>query len=149
MAEFIHKVGWSGDLVGIEATENAIVVYDFTYHANSSEMVASLEASMEALCAIGKGIERVNDPERYLMVAEDYSMKRSRDSKGLPYDEARQAFRSYYAQLQNAAKQRLADEEKAMLAERRGNILAAEKLYKQMQLRALNTDPEKHPAAQT
>ena len=78
----------------------------------------------------------VDDKQEYSRVDASHSLPKNRD-KGLPLDEARQAFKSHYARLNNLDKSRLSDDEKAIIDARKSNIFNAGKLYALRQAKTL------------
>ena len=132
----LRELGKSGDLTQIVAVEKTLVRAERAYYSNSKAMEGSLKAALKKLDAVERHIGIVDDPARYKAVDEAHSLPRNRRGD-LPYDEARQALRSQYARLNNMDKARLGDAEKLVIDARRSNILQAEKLYKERQVKAL------------
>jgi hypothetical protein len=93
------------------------------------------------LTGIEKMLSIVDDEARYSLIAQGYSFPKNRE-KGLPLDEARQAFKSHHARLSNLDKARLPEDEKKIIDARRSNILQAGKLYAERQAKTLGADPE-------
>ncbi|MDR1275643.1 MAG: hypothetical protein LBL72_04580 [Candidatus Accumulibacter sp.] len=104
---YIENVGKSEDLALIIAVEKAIVENELVEYANSKGMVSSLNAALEELTAIEGLLEIVGDPVKYSPVNQSHILSKNRE-KGLPLDEARQAFKSHTARLSNLDKSRLA-----------------------------------------
>ena len=136
LLEHVRKIGSSGDLPSIVATEQAIVKGDLTRYANSADMKKSLTTALTEIGVIERHMAMVADPARYRIVNEAHSLPRNR-KRDLPYDEARQAFNSHYTRLTNLDKSRLTAEEKNVIEARRGNLKTGAKLYEQMQARAI------------
>jgi hypothetical protein len=135
----VRKIGKRGNLELIVETEKTIVQGDFDYYANSKSMISSLNAALLELGAAERLLTIVDDKDRYASVNENHSLPRNRE-KGLPLDEARQAFKSHYARLDNLDKSRLSDDEKAIIDARKSNIFEAGKLYAQRQAKTLGVE---------
>jgi hypothetical protein len=133
---YIREVGNSGNLPLIVAIEKAIVKNELREHANSKGMVSSLTAALLELTATERLLEIVDDPAKYTFVDQSHSLPKNRE-KGLPLDEARQAFKSHYARLNNLDKARLPDDEKKIINARKTAIFNAEKLYARHQAKTL------------
>jgi len=132
----LGQIARSDDLSLIIAVERMIVQGDLEHYANSTQMVASLNAAMDELAAIERQIGIVADPEKYALVDQQYSLARNRE-KGLPMDEARQSLRSHYARLSNLDKSRLDEDEKLIIDARKAAFIRARRLYAQRQATAL------------
>jgi hypothetical protein len=132
----VRQTGKSGDLALMVATEKAIVEDELVNHANSKGMASSLNAALAELAATEKLLTIVDDEARYRQVNQSCSLSKNRE-KGLPLDEARQAFKSRYARLNNLDRVRLSDDEKAIIDARKSNMFQAGKLYAQRQARTL------------
>ncbi|MDR2012886.1 MAG: hypothetical protein LBQ20_07580 [Rhodanobacter sp.] len=141
----VRKVGRGGDLSSIIGTERAIAEGDLLRYANSREMEKSLTMALSEMTAIEKHMAVVAEPKRYQAVNEAYSLPKNRKN-GLPYDEARQAMASHPARLGNMDKARLSMEEKSIIDARKDSMKAAQKLYEQMQAKALGVDLAKAQA---
>jgi hypothetical protein len=147
MLEQLRKIGQSSDLAVIVAAERFFVQNDLDRYANSTGMKFSLAGALEDFGRIEKHMAMVADPAQYHIINEAYTKKEHR-IHGVPKDEARQAFSSHRARLANMDKSRLTDEEKAIIDARSSNIKAGEKLYEQMQAKAIGITLEqrKKPA---
>jgi hypothetical protein len=132
----IREVGKRGDLPQIVATEKAIIEDELKNHANSKSMVASLNAALAELTAIESLLAIVDDRHEYSRIDQAHLLPKNRE-KGLPLDEARQAFRSHHARLGNLEKARLSSDEKAIIEARKDNMLIANRHYAQRQARTL------------
>jgi hypothetical protein len=128
LLEHVREVGRSGDLALIVATEKAIESGELEHYANSKGMVSSLNAAITELTGIEKLLAIVDDKQEYSRVNQAYSFPKNRE-KGLPLDEARQAFKSHYARLSNLDRARLSEDEKKIIDARKSNIFQAGKLY--------------------
>jgi len=132
----IREIGKSADLSLMVAAEKTVVQNDLSHHANSKSMVSSLKAALLELDATQKLLAIVDDKRKYAPVNESYSLPKNRE-KGLPLDEALQAFKSHYARLNNMDKSRLSDDEKKNIDARKTNMFNAGKLYAQRQAKTL------------
>ncbi|MDR3056473.1 MAG: hypothetical protein LBU53_13960 [Zoogloeaceae bacterium] len=139
LLDHVKRVGKSEDLALMVASEKAIVEDELTNHANSKGMVSSLNAALAELTATEKLLAIVDDEARYKQVDQSYSLPKNRE-KGLPLDEARQAFKSHYARLNNLDRARLSEDEKKIIDARKSNMFQAGKLYAQRQTKTLGVD---------
>jgi hypothetical protein len=137
----VKEVGKSNDLSLIVATEKAIIEDERKNHANSKGMVSSLDAALAELKATEKLLSIVDDKVKYGSISQGYSLPKNRE-KGLPLDEARQAFKSHYARLNNLDRARLSENEKKIIDTRKSNMLQAGKLYAERQAKTLGIDLE-------
>jgi hypothetical protein len=141
LLEQVREVGKSGGLVLMVAFEKAIVNGDLEHYANSKGMVSSLNAALLELTGIEKLLAIVDDKQEYSRVDKAYGFPKNRE-KGLPLDEARQAFKSHYARLDNLDRARLSEDEKKIIDARKSNMFQAGKLYTERQARTLGVDLE-------
>jgi DNA-directed RNA polymerase len=132
----IKEIGKSGDLSMMVAAEKAIVEDELTNHANSQGMVSSLTAALTELAAAERLLSIVDDKDEYSRVDRSHSLPKNRE-KDLPLDEARQAFKSHHARLNNLDRARLPEEEKQLIDTRKTNMFIAGKLYAQRQAKTL------------
>jgi hypothetical protein len=136
LLEQVRMIGKNSDLALMVATEKAIVNSDLEHYANSKGMVSSLNAAITELTGIERLLAIVDDEQEYRRVDQAHSFPKNRE-KGLPLDEARQAFKSHYARLNNLDRARLSDDEKAIIDARKSNLFQAGKLYAERQARTL------------
>jgi hypothetical protein len=136
LRNYFKEAGKSGDLTLIVTAEKAMLNNELTHHANSKSMVASLNAALAELTAIERLLAIVDDRHEYSRIDQAHLLPRNRE-KGLPLDEARQAFRSHHARLGNLEKARLSGDEKAIIEARKDNMLIANRHYAQRQARTL------------
>jgi len=128
MLEYLRRVGRSGDLALIVATEKAIVQGDLDRYANSRAMTSSLKTALDEIAAIERLLGIVDDAEQYRAIDRAHSLKKNREH-GLPLDEAQQALNSHYARLSNLDKSRLDDDEKHIIEARKSAFFNAKRLY--------------------
>jgi hypothetical protein len=142
LLKHVLTIGKSGNLELIVATEKTFIegdlehYVDSEHYANSAGRLSSLNAAMAELNATEKLLEIVDNKQEYSRVDAAYSLSKNRES-GLPLDEARQAFKSHYARLNNLDKSRLSVDEKALVDARKSNIYTAGKLYAKRQAKTL------------
>jgi hypothetical protein len=136
----IRQIGESKDISLIVAAEKYIVSDELENHSNSKGMVSSLSAALTELTATEKLLAIVDDKQEYSRVDQSYILPRNRE-KGLPLDEARQAFKSHHARLNNLDRARLSGDEKKIIDARKSNIFQAGKLYAERQAKTLGVDP--------
>jgi len=135
----MRQIAQSGDLSLIIAVERIIVQGDLERYANSKQMVGSLKAALDELAAIERQIAIVDDPMKYAVVNQQYSLSKNRE-KGLPVDEANQSLKSHYARLNNLDKSRLVEDEKRIIEARKSAFLKARRLYAQRQAATLGME---------
>jgi hypothetical protein len=136
----LGNIGKSGNLEDIVAAEKLIVKFDLKEYANSKNMASSLKTAQEELEAIEINIGLVGDPKRYKEIDLSHVQHKVRDSRDLPLDGARIAFRSHNARLVNYDKTKSNDHEKSIIQARRQNIRIAENLYIERQEKALGRE---------
>jgi hypothetical protein len=135
----IQEAGKSNDAALIVETEKTILQGDLDRYANSRSMVSSLRTALSELDATQKLLAIVDDKNKYGMIDKAHSLAKNRE-KGLPLDEARQAFKSHYARLNNMDKSRLSDDEKKIIDARKINMFNADKLYTERQAKTLGVE---------
>jgi hypothetical protein len=128
----LREIARGQDLSLMVASEKSIIQSDLAHYTNSKGMESSLNAALVELVAIENLLTLVDDRQQYRLIDKAHSLPKNRE-KGLPLDEARQAFKSHYARLGNLDRARLSDDEKKIIDARKTNILAASKLYAQHQ----------------
>ncbi|MDR1350574.1 MAG: hypothetical protein LBJ59_07350, partial [Zoogloeaceae bacterium] len=133
----LKAIGKTGNLEKIVAAEKILVKRDLADHTNSKSMASSLNDALEELEAIQTHVEMVGDPKEYQRVNKTNAQHKMRDTRDLPLDGARHAFRSHNARLGNYDKARSDDHEKAIIQARQQNIRIAEKFYIGRQEKAL------------
>jgi hypothetical protein len=139
LLDHLRKIGKSTDLSLMVAAEKTVVKNDLVYHANSKSMISSLKAALSELDAIERLLAIIDDKNQYSMIDKGHSLSKNRE-KGLPLDEARQAFRSHYARLNNMDKSRLSDDEKKIIDARKTNMFSAGKLYTERQAKTIGVE---------
>jgi hypothetical protein len=135
----IQDAGKSGDVAFIVETEKTVLQGDLDRYANSSGMASSLKTALSEFAVIEQHLAIVDDKNQYRLIDKGHSLPRNRE-KGLPLDEARQAFKSHYARLSNLDKSRLSDDDKKVIDARKTNIFNAINLYIQRQARTLGIE---------
>ncbi|MDR1350768.1 MAG: hypothetical protein LBJ59_08365 [Zoogloeaceae bacterium] len=142
----LKAIGRSGNLETIIAAEKFLVENDIKDHANSKSMFSSLNDALEELRAVETHVEMVSDPKEYQRVNKTNAQHKMRDTRDLPKDGARHAFRSHDTRLGNLDRGRVDDHEKAIIQARRHNIRIAEKRYIERQEKTLGRELEEQPA---
>ena len=136
----VKAISASGSAELIVAMEKALVQHDLEYHANSKTMRGSLNTALSEFAMIERQLAKVDDPEKYKATDQSFGLARNR-SKGLPLDEARQAFKSHYARLVNLDKAPLDDLQKELIEARKSGIYRARRLYIARQIKTLGGEP--------
>jgi hypothetical protein len=137
--EVLREIGKAGILAEILSAERFLNQNDLEQHVNSSGMAKDLRVALEKLDGIDEHIAMWNDPQGALVLvkANRYA---SHQRDGLPFDEGRQSFRMLHTRLERMDSDRLPIDEKGVLAERRNNLVIGQKLYKEIQAKALGID---------
>lgn len=138
LLNFLQEAGKSNNVYKIVTAEKEILEGDLVRYSNSKPMENSLKAAINELNVILRHLDIVDNISSYQAVNEAYSLPKNRQ-KGLPIDEARQAFRSHSARLTNQDKTRLDDDEKRIIDARRNAFNTAHKIYQQRQSKTLGT----------
>ena len=135
----VKQISTNGSAELIVAMEQAIVQHDLEYYTNSATMKGSLNNALSELEIIKKKLAIVDDPEKYKATDENFILARNR-SKGLPLDEARQAFKSHYARLVNLDKAPLDDLQKKLIEARKSGFYRAQQQYIARQANTLGVE---------
>lgn len=135
----VRQVGKSGDLDLILEIEKRLLSEELRHGVAAPSQATALENSLNDLGIAADLVVKVRDPKAYRAVADHHRRDRNKDRHGAPLDEARQFFTSHVNRLTRAESALGQGEasEKQLLAVRRGNITAANKLYRNLQARAL------------
>ena len=139
----VRQVGKTDDLDLILEIEKRLLSEELQNRVAAPSQATALENSLNDLEIATDLVVKVRDPEAYRAVAANHRRDRNKDRLGAPLDEARQFFKSHINRL-NRAESALGQgdaSEKQMLRVRRGNITAANKLYRELQTRALGFTP--------
>ena len=132
----VKQISISGSAELIVAMEKALVQHDLEYYANSKTMIGSLNTALSEFAMIERQLAKVDDPEKYKATDQSFGLAKNR-SKGLPLDEARQAFKSHYARLVNLDKAPLDDLQKKLIEARKSGFHRAQQQYIERQARTL------------
>ena len=132
----VKAISASGSAELIVAMEKALVQHDLEYYANSKTMIGSLNTALSEFAMIERQLAKVDDPEQYKATDQSFGLAKNR-SKGLPLDEARQAFKSHYARLVNLDKAPLDDLQKKLIEARKSGFHRAQQQYIARQARTL------------
>ena len=129
----------SGSAELVVAMEKAMVQHDLEYYANSKTMIGSLNTALSEFAMIERQLGKVDDPAKYKATDQSFGLAKNR-SKGLPLDEARQAFKSHYARLVNLDKAPLDDQQKKLIEARKSGFHRAQQLYIARQANTLGVE---------
>ena len=135
----LKQVGRFGDIDLILDVEKRLLSEELENQVAAPGQATALKNSLKDPEIAADLIGKVRDPEAYQAVVADHRRDRNRDRSGAPLDEARQFFKSHVNRL-NRAEAALGQgdaSEKQLLAVRRGNISAAHKHYRALQVRAI------------
>ena len=136
----VKAISESGGAELIVAMEKALAQHDLEYYANSKTMTGSLKTALSEFAMIERQLGKVDDPTQYKATDQSFGLAKNR-SKGLPLDEARQAFKSHYARLVNLDKAPLDDLQKKLIQARKSAIHRARQQYIARQARTLGVEP--------
>ena len=135
----VKAISTSGSAELIVAMEKALVQHDLEYYANSKTMIGSLNTALSEFAMIERQLVKVDDPAKYKATDQSFGLAKNR-SKGLPLDEARQAFKSHYARLVNLDKAPLDDLQKKLIEARKSGFYRAQQQYIERQARTLGVE---------
>ena len=135
----VKAISASGSAELIVAMEKALVQHDLEYYANSKTMIGSLNTALSEFAMIERQLAKVDDPEKYQATDQSFGLAKNR-SKGLPLDEARQAFKSHYARLVNLDKAPLNDLQKKLIEARKSGFHRAQQQYIARQANTLGVE---------
>ena len=135
----VKAISESGSAELIVAMEKALAQHDLEYYANSKTMIGSLNTALSEFAMIERQFAKVDDPAKYKATDQSFGLAKNR-SKGLPLDEARQAFKSHYARLVNLDKAPLDDLQKKLIEARKSGFHRAQQQYIARQARTLGVE---------
>ena len=135
----VKAISANGSAELIVAMEKALVQHDLEYYANSKTMIGSLNTALSEFAMIERQLGKVDDPEQYKATDQSFGLAKNR-SKGLPLDEARQAFKSHYARLVNLDKAPLDDLQKKLIEARKSGFYRAQQQYIARQANTLGVE---------
>ena len=121
----VKAISESGSAELVVAMEKALVQHDLEYYANSKTMIGSLNTALSEFAMIERQLGKVDGPAKYKATDQSFGLAKNR-SKGLPLDEARQAFKSHYARLVNLDKAPLDDLQKKLIEARQSGFYRAQ-----------------------
>ena len=136
----VKAISTSGSAELIVAMEKALVQHDLEYYANSKTMIGSLNTALSEFAMIERQLGKVDDPAKYKATDQSFGLAKNR-SKGLPLDEARQAFKSHHARLVNLDKAPLDDLQKKLIEARKSGFHRAQQQYIERQANTLGVAP--------
>lgn len=129
------------NLSAILAAEHIFLDNDLSHYCNSKSMHRNLTEALEEISVTVRLSITVRSPEAYRGISEAFSLPENRVS-GVPYDEARQSFKSHIIRLLNMLKVRLDDSEKNLIKTRVKNLSSAWRIYIRLQKQALGILPK-------
>ena len=135
----VKAISTNGSAELIVAMEKALVQHDLEYYANSKTMIGSLKTALSEFAMIERQLGKVDDPATYKATDQSFGLAKNR-SKGLPLDEARQAFKSHYARLVNLDKAPLDDLQKKLIEARKSGFHRSQQQYIARQARTLGVE---------
>ena len=135
----VKAISVNGSAELIVAMEKALVQHDLEYYANSKTMIGSLNTALSEFAMIERQLDKVDDLAKYKATDQSFGLAKNR-SKGLPLDEARQAFKSHYARLVNLDKAPLDDLQKKLIEARKSGFHRAQQQYIERQARTLGVE---------
>ena len=138
-----RKLGDIGLLLKIER----VFLKQEREHLGESRLKASsLDNAIEELNAATAMLDDVRDLDYYQRFDRGFSLKKNR-KQGFPYDQAQQFFDSHRTRLSNIERGRMDKGERELLAARADNMLAARKLYIELQQQTLVANGIREPRA--
>ena len=144
MIEELIAIRRTKNLSAILAAEHILLDNDLTHYCNSKSMHNNLTEALEEISVTMKLSITVCSPEAYRGINSAFSLSENRVS-GVPYDEARQSFKSHIIRLLNMLKVRLDDSDKDLIRTRVKNLSSAWKIYIRLQKQALGIIPKPEP----
>ncbi len=139
--EFLNEVGKSGSPKIILGVEKILLLQERETYANSPEMMNSVKPALADLEDANKAFALVtNDHAGYAKATEAFSSKDKK--KGLPLDACRKFISSHTTRLTNRLRGVSSVPEKNILRQRKINLAAANKQYKDLQREALGIEKE-------
>lgn len=136
LIKVIEVVAQSGDLSLMVGAEKFFLEYRLSHGANSLGEKNSLRAAIRGMDTIAEHIAVVANPMEYKIIDRTHKLPENRE-KGLPIDEAREAFRKHLTRFRNADQTGLSEDEKSLLNARRNMIKVAQSIYIGLQQEAL------------
>ena len=136
LIKVIDVVAQSGDLSLMVGAEKFFLEYRLSHGANSLGEKNSLRAAIRGMDTIAEHIAVVANPVEYKIIDRTHKLPENRE-KGLPIDEAREAFRKHLTRFRNADQTGLSEDEKSLLNARRNMIKVAQSIYIRLQQEAL------------
>ncbi len=133
----VKQTAENGSVEDIIKLEKAILEHVFDEHVNSKAMERSFATAILELGIIEEHLTKVDNYDKYREIDDAFQNPKNRQ-KGLPIDEARQAFKGHIARLTNQDKSDLGDNEKKLINARRHAFTTAHRRYQNRQAKTLN-----------
>lgn len=127
------------DIEKIFEFEKQALLFDQKYYVNHPDYASSVANALNEFNFAINTYQKLISHGRYAEVLEEYGSHKNQKG-GLPFDQARQFFASNRARLLNAVRTKSSDSEKAVLIERKENMLAAQTIYISLQRKALGLE---------
>jgi len=133
--DFLREVSKSSPEIILDV-EMILLIQERETYANSPEMMNSIKPALSDLADAKKSLNLLeNDPDGYAKVTAAFSGKDK--ERGLPLDSCRKFIRSHQARLTNRLRGVSSVPEKNILRQRKENLAAANKMYKELQRESL------------
>ena len=121
---------------GMTRVERAQLQVELKKFANDPAQKSSLTAGIQQMTIIERSLDLVRDHKAYQIIDKAFMLETSRRD-GLPDDDARKAIRSHKTRLANTNRTRMSKEERKVLKQRQKNMDLIEKIYINLQKKAL------------
>nr|WP_275065421.1 hypothetical protein [Bartonella sp. AU15XJBT] len=136
---YLCNIRQSGDILLLTSSERSLIENDFIQYGNSKAMIKSFKNALAYINVIEKHIALVGDPAQYQFINETHSLPKNRKD-GLPYDEGRKAMVWHYKWLEDTGLCFSTSIELSINEARKDNMKVIQKLYEQMQAKAIGVD---------
>ncbi|WP_375634865.1 hypothetical protein [Bartonella sp. MM100QHHN] len=136
---YLRDIGQNGDISLLISSERSLTENDFIQYGNSKAMIKSFKNALAYIDVIKKHIALVSDPVQYQFINKTHSLPKNRKG-GLPYDEGRKAMVWHYKWLEDTGLYFSTSIELSINEARKDNMKAIQKLYEQMQAKAIDID---------
>ena len=131
--DFTDEPDNAGGMTRLEKGQLQIELKKF---ANDPAHQSSLKAGIQQMTIIEYFLDLVRDHKAYQIIDKSCMLETSRRD-GLPDDDARKAIRSHKTRLANINRTRMDDDERKVLKQRQKNMDLIEKIYIDLQKKAL------------
>ena len=121
---------------GMTRLERGQLQIELKKFASDPAHQSSLKAGIQQMTIIERSLDLVQDHKAYQIIDKAFMLETSRRD-GLPDDDARKAIRSHKTRLANINRTRMSKEERKVLKQRQKNMDRIEKIYIDLQKKAL------------